>query len=285
MRRGFALLITLAVLAVLIAISAMTIAMLSDAERRSIGVRALIEADLVYEDAAKVLQREAGDESLRGMLLAAPVGITGKRSDFSAIMQCRASRHTVNINWLKSGKTDRERFLSEAAERMLDETALRYELDDAERLKSLLRDYFDDPLNGDMHFAAFYDIVMRYLLETGDTNIRRVPWRNLFVFEPIDNVEDEKIAGDYMDAEAISLFFGADMQYVREERPVPGGPLKDLLLSSGYWDENFASLFYEGAAKSMLCEVDFSYRKRNYAFRFYEREGKVGRFVFLGEKR
>jgi hypothetical protein len=291
MRSGFALLVTLAVLSVLVALSAVMIGLMDRAHGSANDIRALIQANVLYRDAANVFARSGGEEAFRSVLFAAPLPIGGDRIGFSGTVECRPRSDAININWWIFEHNATYAIFADAAKRMFRAVAERYAFEDpvflegliAERIAQIENEATKTKRNG-IDFSAFGSLLVEYILQTNDESVRKVPWRRLFVFEPPlgTNGKPEKIAAEYMSTEAVSLYFDVEKSLVEEGRLT--GKLGDFLAAAGYADDSYAKLFTDGIPSSGVCEMRFVYRNATYAFRFHEFNGKVNRFVFLGQQ-
>jgi hypothetical protein len=288
-REGFALLITLSVLAVLIALSAVMVSMMDRARSEANAAKALVQANVLYRDAARVLDKTKKNEEYRAMLLASPLPIGDPQKGMSVIVSCKPEIDTVNLNWWGLDDNATYQAYAEAAKRMMRAVIMRYELENGNMLEEMLDAHFEAKKGRNAHrflsFSEFYELLVTYILRTGDEKVRDVPWKTLFVFEPVEKVRPEKIAVDYMDPKAAALFFGLDESLLKENALENGTSMKEFIAASGFLSEKDDEILKEGQPSSLVCEVDFRYRDKPYAFRFYEYEGKVNRFVFLDEQK
>ena len=99
-KKGFALILTLSALTVIIALTAVLISYLDEARKDSSASKAMIQANLYYADIKKVFKGFKEKKSLYTILYLSPIPLLSPDGRFSVIVDCKPVSNAVNINWL-----------------------------------------------------------------------------------------------------------------------------------------------------------------------------------------
>ncbi len=291
-QRGFALIITLSVLAAVIALTGVLISYLDVARKEASATKALVQSNLYFADIKKVLGKFKDKKALYNTLYLTPVPLQSEDGRFSLMLQCRPLDNGVNINWLASENNAKMRAQYTAAQKVFDYLAEKYALANPLRLEEMLlqaiRGSREDEQsrfvrkNGIISYQQFVQILSRYQFETDDEAAGRVPWKAYFVFHPSGKRPDENlIAGDFISRELLAALFEIDPALLKEEWVEAEGALKTLLSAHGilFDKQLFASEFVQRAR----CEVHYMYEGERFAFAFKDQEGEVSEFEFFKE--
>lgn len=293
-KRGFALIITLSVLTVVIALTGVLIGYLDTARKDASTTQALIQANLYFSDIKKTLSKFKEKKTVYNILYLSPIPLQSEDGRFSLILDCQPIDKGVNINWLGYAKSSKLSAQFEIAQKVYDRIVQKYDIADPERLKEMIvyatqgkstdlgheRQFLKK--NGIISFSDFKTLLTRYQFEVDDIKIGQIPWEKYFVFYPASKIPEENlIAGDYLSVELISLLFDIDFSSLKEEWSASEGALKALLSVHGIaFDKKvFASDFIDRT----FCEVTYMYRKNRFAFTFVDEEGEVKDFEFHAE--
>jgi len=291
-QEGFALIITLSVLAIVIALTGVLIGYLDVARKEASATKALVQSNLYFSDIKKVLKKFKDKKALYNTLYLTPVPLQSEDGRFSLILQCRPLDNGVNINWLASGKSAKMRAQYTAAQKVFDYLAQKYALDNPLRLEEMLlhaiRGSGEEEQsrfvrkNGIISYQEFAQILSRYQFETDDEAVGRIPWKEYFVFQPSGKRPEENlIAGDFVSRALLAALFDIDPASLKEEWVEAEGALKTLLSAHGipFDKQLFASEFVQRAR----CEVHYMYEGERFAFAFKDQEGEVSEFEFFRE--
>jgi hypothetical protein len=296
-RKGFALIITLSVLAVLIALTGVLIGYLDTARKDASETKALLQANLYFKDIKVMIQKVKDRKTLYGVLYASPLPLQSEDGRFSLVLSCMPKANGVNINWLQYGNSQIMTLQYNAAAKVFDMLMQTYNVENPIRLEEILLESTGGypsyeregesrlgQKNGIISYQQFKRILNRYQFETDDENIGRIPWNKYFVFNPVSKVPKENmIIGDYLSAELLSVLFDIDMETLKEEW-VPGeGALKRFLNSQGIVYES--KLFSKNFTKIAYCEADYDFDGERYRFSFTDEEGEVRNFEFYGKRK
>jgi len=290
-RKGFALLITLSVLAVIIALTGILLSYFDEVRKDATATKALIQGNLYYADIRKTFKNFKEKKTLYTTLYLTPVPLSSPDGRFSLMLKCRPLANGVNINWLglENNQTMYEAY--SAAQSVFDTVSQTYDLEDAGRLQEMLLEEIGNgnkfvakeqsrlrQKNGIISYKQFEGLVSRYQLEVDDQKVSRVPWAKLFAFSPAATVID----GDYISAELISILFDIDLATVKEEWIEGEIELKTFVQNSGgtYTPKLFAQDFLEEAE----CEVQYGHADERFKFKFVDIQGEVKDFEFYGKQ-
>ncbi len=295
-RKGFALIITLSALTVIIALTGVLINYLDEARRDASTTKAMIQGNLYYADIKQIFTKFKKKKTLYSTLYIAPIPFASEDGRFSVIVQCSPLANGVNINWLGSGNEQNMSEHSSMVQNIFETIVQEYDLEDATRLEEMIREEIGvkgkfvqkeqsrlRQKNGIISFKQFEGILDRYQFEADDDNAGHVPWKKFFVFNKINEKAAENlIDGNYISAELISVLFVIDLPTVKEEW-VPGVlELKTFIPNNGgTYNQN---LFAKDFLAQSQCEVQYDYEGERFAFKFEDIEGEVKNFEFFGKQ-
>ena len=295
-RKGFALILTLSALAVIIALTGVLITYLDEARKDASTTKAMIQGDLYYADIKKIFGKFKERKTLYNTLYLSPVPLSSPDGRFSVLVHCTPLANGININWLGVGSEQNMSEHASLTQNLFESVVQEYDLEDATRLEEMILEEVGGKekfvqkeqsrlrqKNGIISFKQFEAILERYQLEADDVKVGRVPWKKFFVFNRIQgSAEENLIDGDYISAELISLMFGIDFPTVQEEW-VPGTvALKTFIQENGGTYEQ--KLFAKEFLPQSQCEVQYGYEGERFAFKFEDIEGEVKNFEFFGKQ-
>ena len=290
-RKGFALLITLSVLAVIIALTGILLGYFDEVRKDATKTKALIQGNLYYADIKKTFQNFKKKKTLYSTLYLMPVPLVSPDGKFSMILKCRPLDNGVNINWLGLGNDQKMVEQYYAAQKVFETVSQMYGLEDTGRLEEMILEEIGGKekfvqkeqsrlrqKNGIISSKQFESIISRYQLEVDDQKVGDVPWSKLFVFSPTEKLID----GDYISVELISLLFDIDLATVKEEWIEGETKLKTFVQSVGatYNEKLFTQDFLE----EVECEVQYSHEDERFRFKFVDIQGEVKNFEFYGKQ-
>jgi len=295
-RKGFALILTLSALTVIIALTAVLVSYLDEARKESSTAKAMIQADLYYADIKQLFKGFKDKKTLYNTLYLAPIPLISDDGRFSVIVACKPLANGVNINWLANSTDANMSEQFSASQKVFDTIAQSYELEDASRLEEMILEEIGTKKgyvlkeqsrlrqkNGIISYKQFTDILDRYQRSADDSKVGQVPWENYFTFtqsskDPAENLLD----GDYLSAELIAVLFDIDLETVKEEW-VPGSvDLKTFIQNlGGVYKQNLFSKEFLARSK---CEIQYDYEGERFGFGFEDIDGEVKYFEFFGKQ-
>ena len=295
-KKGFALILTLSALAVIIALTAVLISYLDEARKDSSASKAMIQGDLYYTDIKKVFKGFKDKKSLYAVLYLSPIPLLSEDGRFSVTVACKPIAKGVNINWLALANDANMSDRYDAAQKVFETIIQSYDLEDASKLESLLFEEIGSKKkmvlkeqsrlpqkNGIITYKQFTDILDRYQYESDDAKVGTVPWDKYFVFNPVSKYpEDNLIDGDYISAELLAVLFDIDLESVKDEWVEGAIALKTFVENMGSTYEQ--NLYAQGFLPQSRCEVQYDYEGERFGFVFEDIEGEVKYFEFLGKE-
>ena len=289
--RGFALMITLSVLSVVIALTLVLLSYFNEVKKDADTTKALIQANVYYADILSQFDKFKNKKTLFNQLYRLPVSLRTPKGRFKLILKCKPIANGVNINWLAFERDQKKQALFQEAQTLFDVLAQQYSLEDADRLlemilleigigkkfltreQSRLRQKY-----GIISVKQFLGIIERYQLEADDLNVGRIPWSKYFSFSG----KSEKIDAEYSSAEMISYLFDIDLTSVREWMgSIDKTSLKSFVENNGA-DYNAKKDLLAGGTflGESSCEIRYG---DGYRFTFNYIEGGAKHFEFFGK--
>ncbi len=290
-RSGFALLITLSVLALIIALTSVLLSYFDEVRKDATTTQALIQGNLYYADIRKTFKNFKKKKTLYTTLYMMTVPLTSPDGRFSLMLTCRPLANGANINWLGLENDQTMYVAYNATQKVFDMISQTYDLEDAGRLQEMLLEEIGGKekfvqkeqsrlrqKNGIISYKQFESIINRYQFEVDDQKVGSVPWAKLFAFSPTAKVID----GDYISAELISLLFDIDLATAKEEWIEGAIELKTFVQNMGgtYEQKLFAKDFLAEAE----CEVQYGHADERFRFTFVDIQGEVKDFEFYGKQ-
>ncbi len=299
-KKGFALLITLSALAVIIALTGVLISYLDSARQDAMQTKAMIQANLYYNDVKETLQKLKG-EKVYPTLYEMALPLSSDDGRFSLLLTCRPLANGVNINWLGYGNNSDMNMQYNVAENVFEAIVQHYNLEDATKLKEMILEEIGGQekfvikeqsrlrqKNGIISFKQFEAILSRYQFEADDPKVAMVPWEKFFVFNEMKTdkkgkiIQGDLIDGEYISAELISVLFDMELATVRENW-IEGESLKTFVNENGGVFDR-AALFAKEFLPMSYCEVTYKYAETQYQFKFVDIDGEVKNFEFYGKQ-
>jgi len=296
-QKGFALLITLSVLTVLIALTTVLLSYFEKVHEDAADTTALIQANVYYSDVTAIFGRFKKKKNLFSRLYQFPVPLRSEDGRFELLLQCSPLSNGVNINWLAMESQNNMQAQYTFAQTVFDFIAQEYTLEDASMLQEMLLDEIGGKeaytkntnrlgqKNGIISYKQFAQIIDRYQFESDDMKANIVPWKKYFTFSSNAKVID----AEYSSAELLSLLFDIDVQSIKEwqatlqEEGVPKVSLESFVKTSG---GDYLGRKKMIADKKFLeesqCEVAYKNTDRQYHFRFEYIQGEAKNFEFYG---
>jgi hypothetical protein len=296
-REGFALIITLTVLTAVIALTGVLVGYLDMARKETSKTEAVIQANIYFTDIKEILSRFKEKKALYNVLYLTPLPLQLPKSRFSLFLECHPLRNGVNINWLTYANNSLMEAQYNAAQKVFEGLVQQYALEDPALLEEML--YREMHAKSDMvltedqsrlmqkndimSYRQFQQILTRYQLKADDQNVGQIPWEKYFVFLPVEKeVEANRIAGDYLSVELLSLLFDIDRETLKGEWSEGDGAFKALMKKYGIQYDN--KLYATKFMNQSVCDVTYTYNEKRFAFTFVDKEGEVKDFEFFGEQ-
>jgi len=290
-RRGFALMITLSVLSVVIALTVVLLSYFSEVKKDADTTKALIQANVFYADLLSQFDKFKDKKALFNQLYRFPVPLRADNGRFTMMLKCEPIAKGMNINWLGFAQDKKQQNLFLEAEALFENLVQIYGLEDADRLREMLleeigaKDKFVKreqsrlrQKNGIISYKQFAEILSRYQLEVDDPKVGAIPWKKYFSFSG----KAQKIDGEYSSPELISILFDIDLATVREwYSSVDKSALNTFVYeNAGNYAEKKNLLADSAFLGESLCTVNFG---EGYRFTFMYIQGEAKHFEFYGK--
>jgi len=291
-RDGFALLITLSVLSVVIGLTTIMLGYFNQVREDATTTQALIQADVYYSDMVEQLKKLKGKQFAR--LYRSSLSLRSEDDRFVLNMSCEPIAKGININWLGFEHDSEKQKLYVEVQGLFDYIIQRYRIEDGERLLEMLNQEIIGgskytkkaqsrlrQKNGIITYEQFRDIIKRYEIEADDRAISKVPWKSYLSFSP----SAQKINIDFASPELISYLFDIDIASVNEWFALPAEEkisLRQFVENQGGNFNEKKELFstYQGES---LCKVGFVLGADHYQFSFEFIQGEAKYFEFYGK--
>lgn len=295
-RKGFALVFTLSILAVIIALTGVLMGYFAKVKHDATQTKALMQANLYYSDIKTMLTSQNNRKSIYGKLYSMPQSFTSPDRRFSIMLRCHSLAKGVNINWLGLYRDPKMQAQYKVSLEVFQTIAQLYSLEDGERLYEMLLEAIGrkgefikqeksrlQQKKGILTYDQFEKIINSYQFEVDDRKINKVPWKKFFVFNPVVvAAETNVIDVNYSSPELISILFDIELQIVREwYGSYPRPALKTFV------NENNPEAYIE--KKNVLadrfleateCTVSYTYAGERYKFKFVDINKEVKNFEF-----
>ncbi|WP_309497200.1 hypothetical protein [Sulfurovum sp.] len=294
-REGFALLVTLSVLTVIIALTTVLLSYLDEVREDASQTKALIQANVYYADITKVFNDLKDKKTLFSTLYLAPFPIASEDGRFMMSVACKPLSNAVNINWLGSGSDPEMLEPYVLAQTVFDFLVQEYDLEDGMRLQEIILDEIGDEesfvqgvysrfrqKNGIISYQQFTAILSRYQFEVDDEKVSKIPWDRYFSFSGSSNVVD----AEYSSPELIALMFEIDLQSVQEwyEDPARSSLETFITMNGGDYAKRKKILAGETFLEESTCMVSYEIAEKPYRFSFEYVQGEAKYFEFYGKQ-
>jgi len=292
-RKGFALLLTLSILSMIVALSGVLVNYIAIVNKNTLQTKALIQSDILYNDIQKALKTIASQkQELYKTLYTTPLPFVLEDGRFSVLLKCSPLANGVNINWLAYEENQSFKKHMGIINKTFAYISQTYEIQNTDKLKNMILEYMQQ-LSSDynnntnikeiLSKGEFEQIIFRYMIEESDNSVINVPWEKYFVFNHIDkNINNNIIDANYMSKELISAIFDIDMASLQEDWSEGSGDLKQLL--SNYGITLNSKIYYTKFYAHSRCEVYYDYMNERFKFNFDDIDNEVKNFEFYGKQ-
>jgi len=294
-RQGFALLITLSVLVIIITLFTVLLSYLDKVKEDASDTKALIQADIYHTNITNIFQAIKNKKTLFSVLYTTALPLQTSDGRFSLQLHCDPLYKGVNINWLGLDSSGQNAAYTSVAQELFEFIAQEYNIQDPERLNEMLLEEIGGKntwvqkeqsrlhqKNGIISYRQFSDIVSRYQFEIDDPEIGAVPWEKYFSFSP----EADKIDAQYSSPELLAYLFDMDVSTVEEWTSLEEkGSLESFIRENGGdYEKRKSILAGEKFLEASECSVGYAMAGEQYRFRFDYIHGEAKYFEFYGRQ-
>ncbi|MEA1879128.1 MAG: hypothetical protein U9N11_00565 [Campylobacterota bacterium] len=294
-RQGFALMITLSVLAILIALTIVLLGYFKEVQKDAKNTTALIQANVFYADILTAFNAIGNKQTLLSKIYTYPPSMRSGDGKFALNLRCLPLSSGVNVNWLAFGNVPDMKAQYAVTQELFEMIDQEYNIEDADLLLEMLleeiggrkkfikREYSRlRQKNGIISYEQFSGIVSRYQIEADDKKVGRVPWNKYFTFSS----EATRIDVKYSSPELISYLFEIDLSTVKEWFYDPKRPSLKYFVSDngGNYMSRQNIITGNKLLEETVCKVSFLSAGKRYRFKFDYIKGEAKRFEFYEKK-
>ncbi len=294
MRSAITLLITLSVIATMIALMGVMFKYLDVARGKAEVKAAMIQANLLSTDVSRFLRQILGKRPSKNTmktLFETPLSLNAESGEFSMGISCKPLADRINIAWLGLGDGAKNQQAYALASSIFDMLTDKVNLRDAGLLKEKIAaalksgsgSTFGIPSRinrkkGIITFKKFQELLDDYRFETDDNRVYGIPWQRYFGF----GTHEKKVDGDFISPALLALLYDVDPNVVQEDYTL--GELNGFLAEIGESRDTYKWLFSKNTLAVAQCRGSYTFRKGSYSFTFNYIHGKVEGFEFSGGK-
>ncbi len=292
MRPAITLLITLSVIASMIALMGIMFKYLDVARSKAEVKASIIQANLLTGDISALLRRTLGKKPSTNTMLtlfSTPLAFAAQTGEFGMSIACEPLANRVNISWLGvEGKKGMQKHYALAVsifDLLADQANLREPTRLLEKIMAELKHKNGTTFGvqrrinkkkGIITFKRFQQILDDYRYETDDKNIYRMAWQKYFTF----GHNTKNLDGDFITEELLALMYDVELQVVQED--FIKGELDDFLREIDSDRKEYTKVFSPKALPIAHCKSAYSFREGSYGFSFNYINRRVENFEFFG---
>jgi len=299
MRRGITLLITLSVIATMIALMGVMFKYLDVARGKAEVKASMIQANLLSADIGRFLRQILGKSPSKNRmqtLFETPLALSTLNGEFSLSISCKPLANRITIGWLGLGEESKNARAYTLASALFDTLSEHANLRDA----SLLKEKIAAALKGEggmvagqpsrinekkgiITFKKFQEILDTYRYEADDPRVYSIPWQRYFSF----GIKQQRIDGDFISPELLAFLYDVEINVVREDFEM--GALDSFLSNIGESRKTggYDAFLFADSKKALpiaQCSARYRFRKGNYGFAFNYINGRIEGFEFSGNQ-
>ncbi|SFV71182.1 hypothetical protein MNB_SV-13-774 [hydrothermal vent metagenome] len=284
--------ITLSVLAVVMALSMVLLGYFNEVKSDADNTKALIQGNVYYADVLKQFEKLKDKKSIFTRLYLEPLALYTDNGRFTLTLSCKPLSAGINLNWFAMERVTKKSHLFAIVQELFEFLDQAYKIEDIDRLLALIylevghiENNNDEESqrrliqkNGIISYKQFSEIIKRYEMEVDDQRVSKIPWQEYLSFAQ----KSEKIDAEYSSIALISFLFDLDIRSVREWKYSRNKPSLSTFVNNNGGDYNTRkNVLASGAflAKSH-CSVDYG---SGYKFTFDYIEGGAKYFEFHGK--
>ncbi|ADV45324.1 pilus assembly FimT family protein [Nitratifractor salsuginis] len=279
-RKGVTLLITLSVIAAMLALIAVLFGYLQEARDKADSQAALIQSDLIRADVQNFLEKYLkGHPTKSAMrnLYASPVVIMEKEGNYNLTAQCTPLLDRIPLVWLGRNEDGKYQRYYHLALGLFERLAEQAELKEPERLLAMLEAELrgrhlslgvSDDLDArpfSMTPALFHNLLDDYRFLADDPHVYRIEWSNYFLIQTPGKVP-QKLDKDFLNPQTVAYLFNIDPAIVKEDYRL--GDLDKFLRSIGEESKRYDWLMGKLPQANVHCELLYSFREGRYNISF-----------------
>jgi hypothetical protein len=294
-RKGVTLLITLSVIAAMLALIAVLFGYLQEARDKADSQAALIQSNLIRADIQNFLEKYLkGNPTKSAMqtLYATPIAIMEKGGRYSLTTRCTPLLDHIPLAWLGWSEEAKHQRHYRLALRLFEQLAEQAELKEPGRLLEILTAGLrgrhttmgvPDDLNTrpfGMTLTRFQELLDDYRFLADDPRVYQIAWSNYFLIQTPGKVP-EKLDKDFLTPQTVAYLFDIDPAIVKEG--YSPGELNKFLRSIGEESKPYDWLLGKLPQANVHCDLLYSFRERRYNASFDYAEQRILDFELAAE--
>ena len=294
LRPGVTLLITLSVIAAMMALVGLLFGYVDQARSKAEFRRTLIQSDLLRTDLQNILRRTLGKKpSIKTLELAytLPLYLATREAPFSLTAHCKPLLNRVRIAWLGGKEEGPDARKHALALRLFERLSDQAELKNSNYLLELIRQALHkrslrfgtvDKLQkkeGIITQSEFLRLLDDYRFKEDDPNVYRIRWGQYFTFA--DSSDYPGLDGEFAPPQLLAVLLDLDTGVVREG--MEPGKLRDFLTTVGADPREYDWLFAKGSVAAMECSASFRFQEGSQQFRFHYIAQRIVDFEIASE--
>ncbi len=287
MRSGVTLLITLSVIAAMMALAALAFGYVDRARSAQRHKNAMIQADLLKQNLVGAFKKALGSHPGNGklkLLYTTPLSLSDTKGKMAVFAQCRPLLDRIPVTWLSRRFREKDPRRGELALEVFSRIADAARIQDPQELLGMIWMRLDSegearglraPVKGKdgiIDSKIWSEIVDEYRWEHGDPHAYEAPWDDVFVFDPAV-ASAKQLDKEFLSPRLVSILFDIDPILVKEGYTI--GDLSRFLSDNGVNEREYAWLFGKKPRALMQCEGSFSHGADSARFRFDYVEGRI----------
>jgi hypothetical protein len=291
-RRAVTLLITLSVIATMLALVGVLFGYLETARQKAEYKSATLQASLLRQDLQVLLQKYLKNPSKETLqhFYSSPLVISEEQGKFDLMAHCKPLLGRIPISWLGNDENPKMLQAHQLARELFDSLCEKAELKDPFRLYEMIRLTLRGtlPSFGEAGWLStfpgllgpntFKRILDDYRFIADDPNVYRVPWKDYFLMNTFP-VKPRGLDREFLSPELVAYLYGQDLGYVRSN--YTRGEIENFLQNNGLEEEaaQYRWLFAQKPPLAFQCTVLYSFREKQYNLTFDYRNGRIEHFA------
>ena len=278
-RRGVSLLITLSIIAAMLAMIGVLFGYIHAARERADFDAATVQSNLLRADLNALLKKALGTKpSVHTMenFYKIPFYVQTKSGIFQLQAGCSPLMNRLRIDWLGMDVRRKDPRRYQLALETFETLAQQANLEDPSLFLELITQALEGQgvrygaverlqgKKGIINKRSFRRLMDEYRLQKDDPKIYQIKWENFFTFSEERKIKE--LDAQFAPPELLAMLFDVDPAVVKEDF-IPG-KLDDFLSEIGENRKRYAWLFTKGTLAAMECKGSFAYRGKSYPFHF-----------------
>ncbi len=275
-RRGVALLITLAVIASMMALIAILFSYLNDVKDRANAQAALIQSDLMRSDMQLFLEKYLSSKDQKKRLknlYSSAITLKGRGGKYRLTLRCQALFDRIPIVWLAWNQRGKDRIYYSLALGLFERLSQEAELKDPSRLLAMIQarlkgrhttiGFADDLQNRPLEMTPdiFSKLIADYRFNSDDPRVYRIDWSRFFLLQTVGEAP-LKLDRDFLAPQTIAYLYDIDPAIVQAEYRL--GDIERLLHLGAIQNRSYERILSQKPQLALHCDLSYDFNKDRY---------------------